>query len=132
MRVSRFLALSASYESICSTGRAISATSLMFSAEPAASEDDLSGEPPGFFGCEKGSDQPDVFWHAGSTQRSLRFDRVCDLFVGLHGARTLGVNYARVDGVHADVPRSEFLREHTGNTVHRTLRCCVDRRCGGS
>src|SRR5260370_2102887 len=119
-------------ESICSTGRAISATSLMFSAEPAAPEDDLSGEPPGFFGCEKGTDQPDVFWHAGSTQRSLRFDRVGDLLVGFHVTRTLGVDYARVDEFPADVRRSKFVREPTGNAVHRPLRCRVDRRCGRS
>src|ERR1700686_1920077 len=36
-------------------------------AETATSEDDFSGEPPSFVGCEKGSDQSDVFRYAGST-----------------------------------------------------------------
>src|SRR5881409_1246331 len=81
-------------------------------AEAAASEDDLSGKPPGFVGREKGRDQPDVFRHAGPTERSQRFHRVCDLLVSVHGTRALGVRYARVDGVHTDVPWSKLLREH--------------------
>src|SRR6266404_1295691 len=97
-------------------------------AETAAAKDYLSGEPPSFVGGEKGSNQSDVFRHAGPTERSQRFDRVCNFLVSLHRTSTLGVDHARVDGVHADVPRSEFLRKHTGNSVHRTLRCCVDRR----
>src|SRR6266436_6655108 len=88
------------------------------SAETAAAEDDLSGEPPGFVGGEKGSNQSDVFRHAGSTKRSQRFDRVCNFPVGVHRTSTFGVDYTRVDGVHADVPRSEFLSKHTGNSVH--------------
>src|SRR6202049_2091154 len=36
-------------------------------AETTTSEDDFSGEPPSFVGCEKGSDQTDVFRYAGST-----------------------------------------------------------------
>src|SRR6267143_1390200 len=86
-------------------------------AETAAAEDDLTGKPSGFVRGEKGCDQPNVFRHAGSTQRSQGLDLVCDLLVGLHGPCALGVDYARVDGVHADVLRSEFLREYAGNSV---------------
>src|SRR5882724_2978943 len=84
-------------------------------AETAASEDDLIGKPAGFVRGEKGCDQPNVFRHAGSTERSQRSDLVCDLLVSLHRTRTLGVDYARVYGVHADVLRSEFLREHASD-----------------
>src|SRR6266550_4534254 len=66
-------------------------------AETTAAKDDLSSEPPGLVGGEKGSDQPDVLRHAGPTERSQRLDRVCDLLVSLHGTRALGVDYARVD-----------------------------------
>src|SRR5690348_17159006 len=90
-------------------------------AETAAAENDLTGKPPGFVGGEKRGDQPNVLRHASSAQRSQRFDLVCDLLVSLHRTRALGVDYARVDGVHADVLRSEFLREHARNSVHRTL-----------
>src|SRR6267143_3685019 len=86
-------------------------------AETAAAEDDLTGKPSGFVRGEKGCDQPDVFRHAGSPQRSQRFDLACDLLVSLHGTRALGVDYARVDRIHPDVLRSEFLREYAGNSV---------------
>src|SRR4051794_29586793 len=86
------------------------------SAEATAAENDFSGKPPGLVRGEKRSDQPNVFRHAGSTQRSQRCDLVCDLLVSLHSTRALGVDYARVNGVHADVLRSEFLREHASNS----------------
>src|SRR6202166_2010762 len=101
-------------------------------AEATAAEDDLSSEPPGFVGGEKSSDQPDVLGHAGPAERSQRPDRACDLIVRVHGACALRVDYARVDGVHTDVPGSQLLREHPSDTVHRAFRCRVDRRCGGS
>src|SRR5882724_4497484 len=76
-------------------------------AETAAAEDDLTGKPSGFVRGEKGCDQPNVFRHTGSTQWSQGFDLVCDLLVGLHGPRALGVDYARVYRIHPDVLRSE-------------------------
>src|SRR6266404_1993297 len=82
-------------------------------AEAAASEDDLASEPTGFVGGEKGRDQSDVLWHAGSTEWSQRLHRGCDLVKSVHGTRALGIGYARVDGVNADLLRSKFLREHT-------------------
>ena len=65
-------------------------------AETAAAEDDLSSEPPDLIGGEKHSDQPDVFGHAGPTERSQRLDRVCDFLVSLHGTCALRVDHARL------------------------------------
>src|SRR2546422_10748695 len=91
-------------------------------AKPARREALLAGQPPRVRAGEEDRDGSDVSRLPGAAQRGLR-GRVL-LPVGADeapGARALGVDHARVDGVEPDLLLPQLAGEDARNPVNRGL-----------
>src|SRR2546428_14065563 len=97
-------------------------------AKPARREELLAGQPPRVRAGEEDRDGSDVSRLPGAAQRGLR-GRVL-LPVGADeapGARALGVDHARVDGVDPDLLRPQLAGEDARNPVDGGLGAGVHR-----
>src|ERR1700733_11756866 len=102
-------------------------------AEAATGDDALSGQPLGVLGREELSDGGDVVYLACATEWGLRYEDLLEVGADDAGAVcAFGLNDAGVDGVDADLLRSQLLCEHAGDGVESAFAGGVDRAVGRS
>ena len=95
----------------------------MLSLESAGRADDLSRQPSGIRRGQEHGDRRDVFRLSQATKRGARNHLLGEIAADdSGGVRPLSLNAARINGVHADLARTQFFRQHAGDRVHGAFR----------
>src|SRR5262245_6844573 len=100
----------------------------MDSVEASGNNKRLAGDPRRIGGREERGQARNVLRLPDAAERRRSFDLLAHVaYRDASRVRALRLDHAGVDRVDADSARAEFLRERTGDRIHRSLGAAVNR-----